>query len=122
MNTTCLNDLIIFAENFEEHLQRLDLVLIRLKKCQLKLAPEKCFLFQKKVKVLGHIVTSDDIHTDPDKIEKVQKWPLPADAEELRSFLPFAGYYRRFVKDFSKITRPFNVLLSKTTTSKKNKS
>ena len=98
-----LDDIIIFAKDFEEHLERLDLVLTRLKECSLKLSAEKCFFMQKSVHFLGHVVSDCGVETDPDKIEKVKNWPVPKNADELRSFVAFAGYYRRYVKDFSKL-------------------
>lgn len=116
-----LDDLIIFSENFEQHLQRLDLILTRLKECGLKLSADKCFFLQKRVKFLGHVVSEDGVETDPEKIEKVRNWPTPSNADELRSFLAFAGYYRRFVKDFSKITKPLNELLPPTSKKKNSK-
>ena len=115
-----LDDLIIFSDTFESHLERLDIVLSRLKACNLKLAAEKCFFFKQKVKFLGHVVSEKGIETDPEKIEKVKNWPTPANADELRSFLAFAGYYRRFIKDFSKMARPLSDLLPPTSTKKKN--
>ena len=114
-----LDDLIIFSDTFEEHLRRLDVVLTRLKKCNLKLSPEKCFFIQDKVPFLGHIVSENGVETDPSKIDKIRNWPTPTNADELRSFLAFCGYYRRFIKDFSKITRPLADLLPPKT-SKKN--
>ena len=60
---------------------------------------------------MGHVVGGDGIETDPDKIAKVRDWPTPKNPEELRSFLAFTGYYRRFIKDFSKITRPLADLI-----------
>lgn len=116
-----IDDLIIFAENFEQHLERLDLVLTRLSEFNLKLSPEKCYLFQKKVKFLGHYVSENGVETDPAKIEKVKAWPTPENPDKLRSFLAFAGYYRRYVKDFAQIARPLNELLPPTSPSKKNK-
>ena len=89
-----LDDLIIFSDTFEEHLRRLDLVLTRLKKCNLKLSPEKCFFIQDKVPFLGHIVSENGVETDPSKIDKIRNWPTPTNADELRSFLGFCGYYR----------------------------
>lgn len=80
-----LDDLIIFSETYEQHLERLDLVLTRLHECKLKLAPEKCHFLQRKVKFLGHIVSEEGVQTDPDKIEKVKNWPTPTNSDELRS-------------------------------------
>lgn len=113
-----LDDLIIFSNSFEQHLERLDIVLNRLQQCNLKLSADKCYFFQERVKFLGHIVSKDGIETDPDKIEKIKNWPRPTNPDELRSFVAFAGYYRRFVKDFSKVTKPLTDLLPPTTAKK----
>ena len=61
--------------------------------------------------IFGSCSGGDGIETDPDKIAKVRDWPTPKTPEELRSFLAFTGYYRRFIKDFSKITRPLADLI-----------
>ena len=114
-----LDDLIIFSSSFEEHLRHLDMVLTRLREKNLKLSPEKCYFIQERVNFLGHIVSSQGIETDPAKIEKILNWPTPSNAKELRSFIAFAGYYHRFVKDFSKITRPLSELIPGTSKKKK---
>ena len=98
-----LDDLIMFSSTLEEHLERIDKVLTRLKECILKLNPKKCKLMQRKVKYVGHIVSEYGVEADQEKIEKVINWPEPKNAEEIRQFTSFSGYYRRFVKDFSKI-------------------
>ena len=67
-----LDDLIVFADSFEEHLHRLDLVLTRLAQCNLKLSAEKCIFIQERVGFLGHVVSSDGIETDPAKIDKIR--------------------------------------------------
>ena len=71
-----LDDIIIFVKDFEEHLERFDLVVTRLKECNLKLSAEKCFFMQKSVEFLGHVVNEFGIETDPDEIEKVKNWPV----------------------------------------------
>ena len=106
-----LDDLIIFSETYEEHLDRLQRVLQRLREANLKLSPKKCAFFQEKVKYIGHIVSKDGISPDPAKIEKVVNWPRPTTPEEVRRFLGFIGYYRKFVKDFSSIARPLTDLM-----------
>lgn len=110
-----LDDLIIFSNSLEEHLQRLDMVLKRLKECNLKLNPKKCKLLQTEVKYVGHIVSEQGVQADPEKIDKIKNWPTPNNAEEVRKFTSFAGYYRRFVKDFSKIAKPLTELHPNTT-------
>jgi hypothetical protein len=101
-----LDDLIIFSNNFEEHLERLETVLNRLRECNLKLAPAKCVFMQEEVKYVGFIVSQGGIATDPDKVEKVVKWPIPTNPEEVRQFVGFVGFYRKYIKDFTKIVRP----------------
>lgn len=67
---------------------------------------KKCSFFQEKDKYVGHIVSEKGIEADPDKIEKVRSWPTPSTPEQVRQFLGFAGYYRKFVQNFSKIAKP----------------
>ena len=109
--------LIIFSNSFEQHLERLDIVLTRLQQCNSKLSADN----QERVKFLGHVVGRDGIETDPDKVEKIKNWPRPTNPDELRSFVAFCGYYRRFVKYFSKVTKPLTDLLPPTTTKKNSK-
>ena len=116
-----LDDLIIFSETFEQHLEHLDLILATLHEANLKLAPEKCCFFKPKVNFLGHIVSGNGVETDPVKVEKVKNWPEPNKPDELRSFLAFAGYYRRFIQGFSKVIRPLSDLLPPTSTKKGKK-
>ncbi len=105
-----IDDLIVFSKTLEEHEARLLQVLERLRDYGLKLSPKNCKFFQKSVRYLGHIVSENGVETDPSKIEALKTWPRPRDLKELKSFLGFAGYYRRFVQDISKITRPLNDL------------
>lgn len=107
-----LDDLIIFSETLEEHEARLMKVLGRLKAFGLKLSPEKCSFFQTSVKYLGHIVSRNGVETDPEKISSLKTWPVPQNLRELRSFLGFAGYYRRFVRGYSNIVKPLHGLTS----------
>lgn len=107
-----IDDIIVFSQSLEEHEERLLRVLNRLKEYGLKLAPEKCIFAQTSVKYLGHIVSDEGVRTDPDKVAAVKTWPVPKNLKELRSFLGFIGYYRRFVKHFSKKVKPLNDLTS----------
>ena len=107
-----LDDVILFSSTIDEHIERLDVVLSRLKKNGLKLRPEKCNFFQKKIKFLGHEISSSGIATDPDKIKAVVEWPTPTNVKDLRSFLGFASYYRKFVKNFSKLAGPLHDLVN----------
>ena len=106
-----LDDVIVFSKDFESHLERLAEVCQRFRSAQLK--PEKCQLFQREVHYLGHVVSRHGVATDPAKIKAVQSWKPPRCTQEVKSFLGFVGYYRRFCLDFATIARPLNVLSSK---------
>lgn len=105
-----LDDLIVFSKTLEEHEVRLTNVLNRLRENGLKLSPEKCRFFQTSVRYLGHIVSRSGVETDPQKTEALKTWPRPQILKELKSFLGFSGYYRRFVQDYSKIVKPLTNL------------
>ena len=101
-----LDDLIIFSKTFDEHMDHLEMVFQRLQEANLKLSTKKCVFLKKKVKFVGHIVSEDGIEPDPDKVEVVLNWPKPDNPEKVCQFLGFIGYYRKFIKNFSKIARP----------------
>lgn len=106
-----IDDVIIFSEDFDTHLQRLESVFDRLDEHGLKLRPSKCHLFKEEVNYLGHVVSDKGVSTDPEKCKVIKEWEVPTNVKELRSFLGLAGYYRRFVKDFSKIAAPLYNLI-----------
>ena len=110
---TCLvylDDIIVFSRDFPEHLHRLGQVFDRIKAAGLKLKPSKYHLFQKQVAFLGHIVSDEGLTTDPAKIEAVVRWPPPKNVSQVRSYLGFCSYYRRFIPSFSVIASPlFNL-------------
>ncbi len=106
-----LDDIIIFSNTFEQHLERLEAVFKRLSDNGLKLKPSKCELFRDKVKYLGHIVSVNGIETDPEKSEALKTWPVPRNVEDVRKFIGFTGYYRRFVQNYARIVQPLNDLL-----------
>ncbi len=107
-----LDDIIILSSTVDEQIARLRLVFQKLRDTGLKLKPSKCQWFLRKVKYLGHIVSADGISTDPDKVAAVAKWPVPTKAPDLRSFLGFTGYYRRFIKNYACIAKPLHVLVA----------
>lgn len=72
---------------------------------------DKCQFCQPAVKYAGHILSSDGVTPDPEKVKAVNEWKIPHDLKSLRSFLGFCGFYRRFVKNYSKIVRPLTELI-----------
>ena len=113
-----LDDIIVFSADFETHLARLKVVLERFKGANLKLKPSKCELLQKEVKFLGHVVNSEGVSTDPDKVKAVREWKTPKCSDETRSFLGFVGYYRKFCPDYATAAKPLNRIAAKGATFK----
>ncbi|XP_078461913.1 uncharacterized protein LOC144726833 [Lampetra planeri] len=113
---TCLiymDDVIVFSKTFEEHLRRLRGVFLRMRSAKLKFKPAKCHLLRRSVRYLGHIVDSSGISTDPAKTDCVGSWPTPTSVSDVRSFIGFASYYRRFVEHFATIAKPLHALTAK---------
>ena len=106
-----LDDIIIYSDTFESHMERLKKVFQRLDSAGLKLKASKCLFFQNRVKYLGHFVSEAGIETDPSYIQCVVDYPAPKDVKQLRRFLGLAGFYRRFQKDYAKVAQPLTTLL-----------
>ena len=70
------------------------------------------FFFKEEIEYLGHVVSGKGITINPKKVEPVIKWPTPKTFYDVRSFLGFVGYYRRFIKDFSKISKPIREVIT----------
>ena len=108
----CLDDVIIFSKTPEEHIERLQAVLYKLRSAGLKLKPSKCEFFRDRITYLGHIVSKDGVETDPKKIQVILDWPVPQTVYDVRSFLGFTNYYRKFMFRYSQIAKPLNGLIS----------
>jgi hypothetical protein len=101
-----IDDILIYSKNEEDHAEHLKIVLTRLRGHKLYVKFSKCEFWLKKVPFLGHVLSKDGISVDPTKVQEVLDWKAPISVHEVRSFLGLASYYRRFVPDFSKITKP----------------
>jgi transposase InsO family protein len=115
-----LDDIVVFSRTFDEHVERLEAILKRLESTGLKLKPSKCRLFQKRIKYLGHVISEEGVETDPDKIAALKNWPVPQTVQDVRSFLGFVGYYRRYIKGFASVARPLHDLLKEPPGQKKH--
>ena len=96
-----IDDVIVFGSSFDESIERLSMVLSRIREAGLKLKPQKCSLFKSQVNFLGHLVSREGVKRDPNKVEKVAivHWSVPTNSKELQSFLRFANYYWRFIEE-----------------------
>lgn len=106
-----LDDILIIAEEIYEMLNLIKEIAKRLRKANLSINLEKSKFFLKRVKYLGFILSEDGLAPDPDKIKSMREYPTPTRLKEVRRFLGLCGYYRRMIKDFSKIVSPLTDLL-----------
>jgi hypothetical protein len=108
-----IDDILIFSKNEEEHDKHLHMVLQKLRENQVYAKLNKCEIWLKKVSFLGHIIFEGGIYVDPSKVKDVFSWNTPQNVSDIRSFLGLAGYYRRFIEGFFKISKPMTELLEK---------
>ena len=108
-----LDDIVVYSDSMEQHVQHLQIVFQTLKDHELYVKREKCLFGQKEVHFLGHIVGGGTLKMDHKKIEAIQAWEPPSKVPELRSFLGLANYYRRFIKGYSQIAAALTDLLKK---------
>ena len=108
-----MDDFSVFGESFESCLNNLKKILKRCIEANLVLSWEKSHFMVQEGIVLGHIVSKKGIEVDKAKVELISKLPPPTSVKQIRSFLGHVGFYRRFIKEFSKISRPLCNLLAK---------
>ncbi|WVZ93534.1 hypothetical protein U9M48_039505 [Paspalum notatum var. saurae] len=108
-----INDILVYSKNEKEHEEHLRIVLSRLREHKLYAKFSQCAFWLKEVAFLGHILSAKGVAVDPSKVEDVLNWKQPQTVIEIRSFLSLAGYYRRFIKDFSRIAKPMTALTQK---------
>jgi hypothetical protein len=108
-----LDDILIFSKTVEEHAEHLRLVLEKLRSNQLYAKFSKCEFWLIEATFLGHVISAGGVSVDLGTVKDVLNWIPPTTALEIQSFLGLAGYYRRFIKDSSKIAKPMTKLLEK---------
>ncbi|GJR93699.1 reverse transcriptase domain-containing protein [Tanacetum coccineum] len=102
------DDILIYSKTFEEHVDHLQVILGILEANQLFAKASKCCFGVTQVNYLGHVISSDGVQVEPNKIQVVSAWPTPTNAKGVRDFLGLAGYYRKFIKGFGGITEPLH--------------
>lgn len=108
-----MDDIIVIGFSENQHINNLRKVFETCRKYNLKVNPEKCNFFRPEVYFLGHKCTTNGILPDPNKLRAIEKFPRPVNRDEAKRFVAFANYYRRFIKNFSGITKPITNLSRK---------
>ncbi|BES90780.1 multicellular organismal development [Nesidiocoris tenuis] len=107
---TYLDDVIIYGNDFGTVFEKLEKVLECFSKANLQINPKKCAFFRRETAYLGHVISKQGVQTDPVKTKAVLEWPVPKSKKNVRAFLGFCSYYRRFVKGFADIAKPLTRL------------
>jgi type III secretory pathway component EscU len=110
-----LDDILVYSKSEEEHYEHMRLVFQLLRTHQLYLKPSKCQFLKSKVTYLGHVISAEGIKPDPAKTASVENWPEPKTIRQLRSFLGFSYYFRKFIQGYSKMVLPLTDLTKNAT-------
>lgn len=116
VNKTCLvylDDIIIFSTSLQEHITNIKEIFNRLRDAGLKIQLDKSEFIKREVAYLGHIVTPEGVKPNPAKIKAIKAYPIPKTTKEIKGFLGLLGYYRKFIPDFAKLTKPLTLCLKK---------
>ncbi|UYV70101.1 K02A2.6-like [Cordylochernes scorpioides] len=100
------DDILVYTKTWQEHMELLSKVFDKLRQYNMKLKLSKCIFGRTEVKYLGHIISHNQLKPDPGKVKSIQDFPRPDTVKKVRQFMGLANYYRKFVKDFSKISFP----------------
>ena len=111
--TAYIDDILIYSDTLEEHKEHIQKILGELTRHGLHLKPENCEFHRQHVKYLGLIIGVEGIRIDKVKVEAIQEWPTPERLRDVRAFLGFANFYRRFIKGYSEVIRPMTLLTQK---------
>ena len=124
IHTDCLayiDDVVVFSKGETDHIEKLRKVFDPLRFHNFKLKPSKCCLLQKEITYLGHCISKDGIRKDPSKTVKVTDWPIPTCVRDVRRFLAFTSYFRKYIRDYAKIATPLSSLLQGYSNKRSNK-
>src|SRR6266498_378001 len=108
-----LDDILVYSDTFDEYINHLRKVFTKLREANLVIKLKKCKFGQRKIKFLGYTIGTDGLRTDPENIEKIINCPVPTDVTEVRKFMGLCNYYRKFIKDLLKLSKPLKQLLKK---------
>ena len=108
-----MDDIVIYASSLREHDIKISKLMNRLRSANLLLQVDKCEFLCREVAYLGHLIGEDGVRLDSQKLMFVKNFPTPKNLKNIRQFLGLAGYYRRFVPNFSKIASPLSNMLKK---------
>ena len=108
-----LDDIIIIGRSLNEHLANLSEVLDRLIHHNLKIQLDKCEFLKRDTEFLGHVITPEGVRPNPDKIKDILDWEIPRTTKQIKQFLGFTSYYRRFIRNYAMIARPLTKCLKK---------
>jgi len=105
--------MIVYGKTIKDHNKNLRILFERLRQVGLKLQLDKCEYLRPELEYLGHIISEHGNKPNPNRTEKVKNYPVPKNPKEIKQFLGLVGYYRKFIKNFSKIAKPLTKFLQK---------
>lgn len=106
-----LDDILVYSRSLEEHEEHLRTVVQVLRENKLYAKLNKCAFYRKEIEFLGHVISADGVYMEKKKMQDIHEWPQPKSVHEVRSFLGLAGFYRKFIKNFSQISSAMTDLL-----------